>query len=64
MNYKRNLMTGLIGLALLAMPIAAAAKDNDSGRNNAHQERDRRAVVAYVSPDQWVQIFTALDTRS
>lgn len=39
MNYKRNLMTGLIGLALLAMPITAAAKDNDSGRNNAHQER-------------------------
>lgn len=39
MNYKRNLMTGLIGLALLAMPMTAAAKDNDSGRNNAHQER-------------------------
>jgi 23S rRNA (adenine-N6)-dimethyltransferase len=25
---------------------------------------DRRTVVAYVSPDQWVQIFTAIDTRS
>jgi 23S rRNA (adenine-N6)-dimethyltransferase len=25
---------------------------------------DRRAVVAFVSPDQWVQIFTALDSRS
>lgn len=25
---------------------------------------DRRAVVAFVSPDQWVQIFTAIDTRS
>jgi 23S rRNA (adenine-N6)-dimethyltransferase len=24
---------------------------------------DRRAVVAFVSPDQWVQIFTALDAR-
>jgi hypothetical protein len=23
---------------------------------------DRRTVVAYVSPDQWVQIFLALDT--
>lgn len=23
---------------------------------------DRRAIVAYVSPDQWVQIFRALDT--
>jgi len=25
---------------------------------------DRRAVVAYVSPDQWVQIFLALDSGS
>ena len=25
---------------------------------------DRRAVVAFVSPDQWVQIFLALDRRS
>jgi 23S rRNA (adenine-N6)-dimethyltransferase len=25
---------------------------------------DRRVVVAYVSPDQWVQIFRALDSRS
>jgi len=25
---------------------------------------DRRTVVAFVSPDQWVQIFTAIDTRS
>jgi 23S rRNA (adenine-N6)-dimethyltransferase len=24
---------------------------------------DRRAVVAYVSPDQWIQIFRALDSR-
>ena len=24
---------------------------------------DRRAVVAFVSPDQWVQIFTSLDVR-
>jgi 23S rRNA (adenine-N6)-dimethyltransferase len=24
---------------------------------------DRRTVVAYVSPDQWVQIFLALDSR-
>src|SRR5258708_2752056 len=37
MNYRRNLMTGLIGLALLATPIAAAAKDKDSGQNNSHQ---------------------------
>ena len=39
MNYKRNLMTGLIGLALLAAPITAAAKDNDSGKNNSNQAR-------------------------
>ena len=24
---------------------------------------DRRTVVAFVSPDQWVQIFTALNAR-
>src|SRR5579864_6311518 len=39
MNYKIKLMTGLIGLALLAAPISAAAKDNDSGRNVSHQAR-------------------------
>ena len=39
MEYRRNLMTGLIGLALIAAPITAAAKDNDNGRNNSHQER-------------------------
>jgi hypothetical protein len=39
MNYKIKLMTGLIGLALLAAPISAAAKDNDSGRNDSHQAR-------------------------
>lgn len=37
MKLKRNLVTGLIGLALLAAPITAAARDNDSGRNNSHQ---------------------------
>jgi len=55
MNYKRNLMTGLIGLALLAMPMTAAAKDNDSGRNNQHQERTEShanapAPRAYSAP--------------
>jgi hypothetical protein len=37
MKLKRNLVTGLIGLALIAAPITAAARDNDSGRNNPHQ---------------------------
>jgi hypothetical protein len=35
MKFSRNLMTGMIGLAMLAAPITAAAKDNDSGRNNS-----------------------------
>jgi hypothetical protein len=39
MKFNRNLMTGLIGLALIAAPITAAAKDNDSGGNNSHQAR-------------------------
>src|SRR5260370_29072338 len=39
MKFNRNLMTGMIGLAMLAAPITAAAKDNDSGRNNSHQEQ-------------------------
>lgn len=37
MQIRRNLVTGLIGLAMIAAPVAAAAKDNDSGRNNSHQ---------------------------
>ena len=40
MGYKRrNLTTGLIGLALLATPIAAAAKNNDRGPNNSHHSQ-------------------------
>jgi hypothetical protein len=35
MKFSRNLMTGMIGLAMLAAPITAAAKDSDSGRNNS-----------------------------
>jgi hypothetical protein len=37
MKFNRNLMTGLFGLALLAAPISAAAKDNDHGGNDTHQ---------------------------
>jgi hypothetical protein len=37
MKFNRNLVTGLIGLALLAAPISAAAKDNDSGRTDVQQ---------------------------
>jgi hypothetical protein len=39
MNFNRKVITGLFGLALIAAPITAAAKDNDSGRNNSHQEQ-------------------------
>jgi hypothetical protein len=39
MNFNRKLITGLFGLALISAPITAAAKDNDSGRNNSHQEQ-------------------------
>ena len=37
MKVSKNLMTGLFGLALLAAPISAAAKDNDHGGNDARQ---------------------------
>ncbi len=39
MKYKRNLMTGLLGFALLAAPITAAAKNNDNAQNGSHQAR-------------------------
>jgi hypothetical protein len=44
MKCRRNLLSGLIGLALLAAPIAAAARDNDSGKDNSHQSA--RATTA------------------
>jgi hypothetical protein len=37
MKFSKNLMTGLIGLALVAAPMTAAAQDRDSGRNNSRQ---------------------------
>src|SRR5258708_2240435 len=37
MKFSRNLMTGLIGFALLAVPVAAGAKDIDRGGNDSHQ---------------------------
>ena len=39
MKHAKHLVTGLIGLALLAAPFTAAAKDNDKGGNNSHQAR-------------------------
>src|SRR5260370_21751185 len=57
MKVKRNLMTGLIGLALIAAPITAAAKDHDNGRNNPRQERSEShnnapASHAYSAPER------------
>ncbi len=38
MKYK-SLVTGLIGFAMLAMPIAAAAQNPPNGRNDSHQSQ-------------------------
>ncbi len=44
MKLRTNLMTGLIGLAMLAAPITAAAKDNDSGNISSHQAQVESAA--------------------
>lgn len=49
MQLRRNLVTGLIGLAMLATPIAAAAKDHDSGQNNPAQAQAESHKDAPVS---------------
>lgn len=35
MKFSKNIMTGLIGVALMAAPVTAAAQDHDSGKNNS-----------------------------
>lgn len=37
MNYRKNLITGLIGFAMLAAPLAATAMETDTGRNDSRQ---------------------------
>ena len=37
MNYRKNLITGLIGFAMLAAPIAATAMETDTSRNDSRQ---------------------------
>ncbi len=37
MNYRKNLIAGLIGFAMLAAPITATAMDNDTSRNDSRQ---------------------------
>ena len=48
MEYRRKLITGMIGLAMLATPIAAAAKDHD-GRNESNQPQAQAHSNAPVS---------------
>jgi hypothetical protein len=58
MKYRANLMVGFIGLALLAAPITASAKDNDrgdNGRGNSHQvqsESHASAPRSYSAPQR------------
>jgi hypothetical protein len=44
MNSKRSLMTALVGLAMLATPITAAAYDNNYNHNKSHAERVASSV--------------------
>jgi len=44
MKSRRNLMMGLISLALLAAPISASAKDNDSSRDIQQQSQSGNEV--------------------
>jgi hypothetical protein len=57
MKYSKSLMTGLIGLALLAAPIAAVAQDNNSRKDNSRQSQaqsqsrhDTSASHSYSAP--------------
>jgi hypothetical protein len=49
MQNRRKLITGLIGLAMLAAPMTAAAKDRDSG-SNSNQPQAQAHTNAHVSP--------------
>lgn len=48
----RTLMTGLIGLALLAAPITAAAKDYDNGNSNSRQPQSESRSSASTTRSQ------------
>jgi hypothetical protein len=49
MEYRRKLITGLIGFAMLATPIVAAAKDHDN-RNDSNQPQAQAHNNAPISP--------------
>ena len=58
MNSKRGLMTVLIGLAMLATPIAASAKDHKYNDSHAAQHEYRNGAMwmpapAVVSRHDW-----------
>lgn len=38
-NLRKYLTTGLVGLALLATPVIAAAQDHDNGKHDSHQSQ-------------------------
>ncbi len=48
MEYRRKIITGVIGLAMLATPIAAAAKDHN-GRNDSNQPQAQAHNNAPIS---------------
>lgn len=58
MKFSKNLMTGLIGLALMAAPITAAAQDNNRGSNDAHQAQvQTRSNESHAkAPERQVQV--------
>lgn len=61
MKSKRNLMTMLVGLAMLATPITAAAKDhNNDAVNYSHASQ----VRTFNAPARGVRVGTAAEYRN
>ncbi len=61
MKSKRNLMTMLVGLAMLATPITAAAKDhNHDAANYSHASQ----VRTFNAPARGVKVGTAAEYRN
>ena len=60
MGYRKNLMTGLIGLALFATPVIAAAQDHDGGKHDSHQSQsDSNNNSAPSHPEHGAAHFNA-----
>ena len=43
MKFRKNIMTGLIGVALMAAPITAAAQDHNNGKNSRPAQSESRS---------------------